>query len=156
MSRFHIFHHIKTDIGVGVTAYFEQIKTLNLYFSNDILEDTVSTAFYSTEKPLGVNQNTWDECLNLMVDGIAIGVYMSMIELMYCDLEDVMAVVLEIITAVFQRVQDRFGQIIQVEMDIAEDAARKIQGVWRNAISNPSYDVCKRRLMNEFNSMQFI
>ena len=35
----------------------------------------------------------------------------------------------------------------------AQRAAKTIQCMWREAISNPEYNVCKRRLMNEFNSM---
>ena len=33
----------------------------------------------------------------------------------------------------------------------AQRAAKTIQCMWREAISNPAYNVCKRRLMNEFN-----
>ncbi len=148
------FQDIRSDIGVGVTEYFEQLKTLNICFSVDMLENIISTEFYKHEKPIGVYQTTWDECFDMILDGTIIGVYMNMIELMYCDLEDVMAVVAEITPAVFQRVRDRFASIMQTEMDMAESAARRIQGAWRVAIANPNYEVCKRRLLNEFNDLK--
>jgi hypothetical protein len=34
-----------------------------------------------------------------------------------------------------------------------EKAATKIQHSWRNAIANPSYDVCKRRLLREYHEL---
>lgn len=34
-----------------------------------------------------------------------------------------------------------------------ERAAVKIQKVWRNAISNPEYLICKNRILNEFNDL---
>jgi hypothetical protein len=32
-------------------------------------------------------------------------------------------------------------------------SARKIQRIWRDHITNPNYNICKRRLLNEFNSI---
>lgn len=32
-------------------------------------------------------------------------------------------------------------------------SARKIQRIWRDHITNPAYNICKRRLLNEFNSI---
>lgn len=34
-----------------------------------------------------------------------------------------------------------------------KDAARKIQKVWREVVTNPEHPVCRRRLMREFNEM---
>lgn len=142
---------LRTNVGVSVTEYFEQIKTVGLPLSADALDDVVAGNL--EEKPAAITWITWDDMSQMIQDGIAVGVYMSIDELIHCDLEDVMAVVINIVTAVFQRVQIRYGRMIETETQLAHEAARKIQGVWRNAISNPAYSLCKQRLMNEFNSM---
>jgi hypothetical protein len=144
---------LRTDIGVGVTEYFEHIKAFSLPWTAGGLEYFIANL---SEKPAGVSWITWEELFQVIQDGIAIGVYMNIDELIQCDIEDVMAVVMAIVNAVFQRVQTRFGQVFEAEIELANEAAQKIQRAWKKAISNPEYKVCKRRLMFEFNSMQFV
>lgn len=43
----------------------------------------------------------------------------------------------------------------EISLFSSQVAAKKIQKCWRYVISNPSFDVCKRRLRNEFNEMVY-
>lgn len=141
---------IQRDICLAVTGYFEQVKALGLTLAPSALEETVYEEFYKKEKPAGVLWNTWDDCINTIQDGMSVGVYMSLDALMYCDLEDVMAIVMDITGAVFRRVEYSHGQILQAEIEMSEEAVRKIQTTWRHVISDPKCAPCKHRLDHEF------
>ena len=42
---------------------------------------------------------------------------------------------------------------IYVDLSYKSMCARKVQRFWRMALANPAYDMCKRRLLREFNSL---
>ena len=57
-------------------------------------------------------------------------------------------------------INNAFGVYVQVfyaqlrtEMMLANHYAHKIQRTWRNAVSNPNYDICRRRLCEEFKTL---
>lgn len=45
------------------------------------------------------------------------------------------------------------AQDIYVDLSYKSMCARKVQRYWRMALANPAYDICKRRLLREFNSL---
>ena len=57
-------------------------------------------------------------------------------------------------------INNAFGVYIQVfyaqlrtEMIMVNHSADVIQRTWKNAVSNPGYDICRRRLENEFKTL---
>jgi hypothetical protein len=70
------------------------------------------------------------------------------------DYEDVIGIVIDITKSVFRYAESQLGRQIRDELETADHAATCIQTKWRESISNPTYDVCKRRLEREFNSLQ--
>lgn len=136
---------------LAVTGYFETIKYIGDVYSSELLEDII---FDALDKPAGLTWDTWNEYLQLIVDGIMIGSDLMLKDYAHYDYEDVFGIVFDVIKSVFQRVDRRFGQKISDELKAADRAAVYIQTKWRVSIANPEYDVCKRRLEREFKSMQ--
>jgi hypothetical protein len=140
---------METEIGVAVSQFFENIKYLGLSYTHGDIEEVI---FESAEKPAGVTWDTWNEYIQAIQCGVCVGADLMLKDMQHYEYEDVMAIVLEIMTPVFNYAR----RIIQDEIELAEKAALRIQNVWRNVIANPEYRLCKDRLMREFNSMPIV
>ena len=54
---------------------------------------------------------------------------------------------------IFKKLTEAWSEYGQ-ELKRINEAACKIQSAWRNAIGNPSYKLCKIRLLHEFDEFQ--
>jgi hypothetical protein len=144
---------METEIGVAVLQFFENVKYLGLSYTHRDIEEIIAE---TAEKPAGVTWDTWDEYIKLIQYGACIGADLMLKDMQHYEYEDVMGIVLEIMTSVFRYVRGQLGQTIQNEIELADQAALRIQSVWLEAVSNPEYQICKNRLMREFNSMSVL
>lgn len=147
MSR---YVQMEQAVGLAVTEYFEAVKYTGLPYSIAALQETVERAY---EKPAGLTWDTWTEYLQIIQDGICIGAELMLKDYTHYDYEDVIGIVIDITKTVFRYAESQLGRQIRDELETADHAATCIQTKWRNSISNPNYDICKRRLEREFAEM---
>ena len=148
-----LFRGIRRDIGVEVSRYMYNSLMNHTRVDFNEVDRLVIDTFYMTDKPCGVNHKLWDDILETIRTGIDIGINMTWdMHVFYDeDLEEdeIMIYIMVIMGHIFTRISHRFGLYMLREIEEADQAALRIQREWRDAIANPSRNMCRSRLIRE-------